>query len=218
MQDWRSTDEQEIARRQLRALEQPPAIRNLTPKHRIFSTFEVTSPESELTYYVEIRELAGRDFHSTSPDFSHNGLGTCKHTEAVLFHLQKRFPGLYKKALKGGSGRCDLVEDTATKTLRLVIPANADLPRGFCLNFDKKGLLKPAKDSLKVLAKAGEIEDANFRVCQSVVPFLESRARERPPAPARLRAARAVWRVSSVRNQASTLSPPAGRHAPPRLR
>ncbi|MFT7303127.1 MAG: hypothetical protein ACI8UZ_001965, partial [Akkermansiaceae bacterium] len=36
MQDWRSTDEQEIARRQLRALEQPPAIRNLTPKHRIF--------------------------------------------------------------------------------------------------------------------------------------------------------------------------------------
>ncbi|MFT6240923.1 MAG: SNF2 family DNA or RNA helicase [Akkermansiaceae bacterium] len=179
MQDWRSTDEQEIARRQLRALEQPPAIRNLTPKHRIFSTFEVTSPESELTYYVEIRELAGRDFHSTSPDFSHNGLGTCKHTEAVLFHLQKRFPGLYKKALKGGSGRCDLVEDTATKTLRLVIPANADLPRGFRLNFDKKGLLKPAKDPLKVLAKAGEIEDANFRVCQSVVPFLESRARER---------------------------------------
>ncbi len=178
-QDWRSTDEQEIARRQLRALEQPPAIRNLTPKHRIFSNFEVTSPESELTYFVEIRDLAGRDFHSSSPDFSHNGLGTCKHTEAVLFHLQNRFPGLYKKALKDRSGRCDLIEDTATNTLRLVNPANADLSRDFRLNFDKKGFLKPAKDPLKVLAKAGEIEDPNFRICQSVVPFLESLANER---------------------------------------
>ncbi|MFT6862594.1 MAG: hypothetical protein ACJAVK_001153 [Akkermansiaceae bacterium] len=178
-QDWRSTDEQEIARRQLRALEQPPAIKNSTPKHRIFSNFEVTSPESERTYCVEIRDLAGRDFHSTSPDFSHNGLGTCKHTEAVLYHLRARFPGLYKKALKDGSGRCDLVEDTTTKTLRLVNPTNADLPRGFRLNFDKNGLLKPTKDPFKVLAKAGEIEDCNFRIGQSVVPFLESLARER---------------------------------------
>lgn len=178
-QDWRSTDEQEIARRQLRALEQPPAIRNLTPTHRIFSNFEVTSPESGLTYHVEIRDLATRDFHSTSPDFAHNGLGTCKHTEAVLFHLQTRFPGLYKKALKGGSGRCDLVEDPFTNTLRLLRPTGSDLPRSFRLNFDKKGFLKPGKDPLKILAKADEIEDSDFRVCQSVTPFLESLANER---------------------------------------
>jgi len=177
--DWRTTDEQEIVRRQLRALEQPPSIRNLTPDHRIFSNFELTSPDSGLTYFVEIRDLAGRDFHSTSPDFSHNGLGTCKHTEAVLYHLQKRFPGLYKKAVKEGSGRCDLVEDTATNTLRLIHPENADLPRGFRLNFDKKGLLKPGKDPLKVLAKRDEIDDPNFRLCQSVLPFLESLANER---------------------------------------
>jgi len=178
-QDWRTTDEQEITRRQLRALEQPPAIRNLTPKHGIFSNFELTSPDSGLTYYVEIRDLAGRDFHSTSPDFAHNGLGTCKHTEAVLFHLQKRFPGLYKKAVKEGSGRCDLIEDIATNTLRLIHPANADLPRKFRLNFDKKGLLKPGKNLLKVLAMADETTDPNFRLCQSVAPFLEALANER---------------------------------------
>ena len=56
-QDWRSSDEQEIARRQIRALENPPAIRNLSPKERIFSNFEVISPESGLVYFVEIRDL-----------------------------------------------------------------------------------------------------------------------------------------------------------------
>jgi hypothetical protein len=49
-QDWRSGDEQEVARRKIRALETPPAIRNLSPKERIFSNFEVTSPESGLSY------------------------------------------------------------------------------------------------------------------------------------------------------------------------
>jgi len=178
-QDWRSTDEQEIARRQIRALENPPAIRNLSPKHRIFSNFEVISPESGLTYQVELRDLAGRDFHSTSPDFAHNGLGTCKHTEAVLFHLQKRFPGLYKKALKEGSTRCDLVVDHATKSLRLLRPERGDFSRSFRLNFDKSGLLKPAKDPLKVLAKAEEIADPDFRISQEVKPFLEGLGNER---------------------------------------
>lgn len=173
-QDWRSTDEQEIARRQIRALENPPAIRNLTPKHRIHSNFEVTSPESGLIYHVEIRNLPERDFHSTSPDFAHNGLGTCKHTEAVLYHLQKCFPGLYKKALKNGSDRCDLIADSSTKSLRLLRVKNADLSRGFRLNFDKKGLLKPGKNPAQVLTKAGEIDEPNFRVSQEVVPFLET--------------------------------------------
>ncbi len=177
-QDWRSTDEQEVARRQIRALEAPPAVRNLTPKHRIFSNFEVTSPESGLTYFVEIRDLAGRDFHSTSPDFAHNGLGTCKHTEAVLYHLQTRFPGLYKKALKNGSERCDLMVDPSAKTLRLRGQRNF-LPRSFRLNFDRTGLLKSGKDPLKVIAKAEEITDSNFRVSQEVLPFLESLANER---------------------------------------
>ena len=171
-QDWRSTDEQEIARRQIRALESPPAIRNLTPAHKIHSTFEVASPESGLTYQVEILDLAQRRFFSTSPDFSHNGLGTCKHTEAVLYHLQSRFPVLYKKALESGSKRTDLVADRAAKALRLLNPTAANLPLGFRQKFDKAGLLKPGNDPLKIFASAGEIADPSFRVSIEVPPFL----------------------------------------------
>ena len=173
-QDWRTTDRQEIARRQIRALESPPSIRNLAPEHRIFSTFEVTSPESGLSYLVEIRDVAGRDFYSTSPDFGHNGLGTCKHTEAVLFHLQKRFPGIYKAAIKQGSDRCELVPDRDAKTLRLSGASNSDLPSAFRSNFDSKGMLKPGKNAAKILEKAADIADAKFRVSREVVPFLKS--------------------------------------------
>jgi len=178
-QDWRSSDEQEVARRKIRALESPPAIRNLSPKQRIFSNFEVVSTESGLTYYVELRDLAERDFHSTSPDFGTNGLGTCKHTEAVLYHLQKRFPGLYKKALKNGSARCDLVVDRDRQSLRLLRPERGDFSRSFRLNFDKAGLLKPGKDPLKVLAKAEEIADPDFRISQEIMPFLEVQKNKR---------------------------------------
>ncbi len=173
-QDWRSTDEQEITRRQIRALEFPPAIRNLTPAHKIHSTFEVQSPESSLIYQVEIFDLAQRRFFSTSPDFAHNGLGTCKHTEAVLFQLKNCFPELYKSVLKQGSERCDLVPDHATKNLRLLNPDGIDLPTAFRQKFDKSGLLKPGNDLLKIFASAGEIPDKAFRISIEVAPFLEA--------------------------------------------
>ncbi|TAG09113.1 MAG: DEAD/DEAH box helicase, partial [Verrucomicrobia bacterium] len=173
-QDWRSTDEQEITRRQIRALEFPPAIRNLTPAHKIHSTFEVQSPESSLIYQVEIFDLAQRRFFSTSPDFAHNGLGTCKHTEAVLYQLKNCFPELYKSVLKQGSERCDLVPDHATKNLRLLNPDGIDLPTAFRQKFDKSGLLKPGNDLLKIFASAGEIPDKAFRISIEVAPFLEA--------------------------------------------
>lgn len=101
-QDWRSTDDQEMARRQVRALESPPTIRNLTPSEKIHSSFEVTSSDSGHVYFVEIIDLSQNLFFSTTPDFHHNGLGTCKHTEAVLFHLKKRTPRLFNQAKKSG--------------------------------------------------------------------------------------------------------------------
>ncbi len=177
-QDWRSTDAQEVARRRIRALENPPAIRNLTPEHRVYSNFEVTSPESGLTYQVEIRDLAHRDFHSTSPDFAHNGLGTCKHTEAVLAHLQQRFPRLYKSATKQTSTRCELVIDPESLALKLLRPEHATLPRPFQLCFNKSGLLKANKTPERALTLAESVTDANFRISQAVRPFLETLRRE----------------------------------------
>jgi len=64
--DWRTTDLDEINRRRLRAREEQPRIRNLYPRHRIFSNFEVHS-RSGMTYHVEIRDLVKQQFHSNRP-------------------------------------------------------------------------------------------------------------------------------------------------------
>ena len=76
-QDWRTTDEQEITRRRVRALESPPALRPLTKQDKIHAVFESSSPDSDRTYTVEIIDFSASLFFSTSPDFATNGLGTC---------------------------------------------------------------------------------------------------------------------------------------------
>jgi hypothetical protein len=80
--DWRTTDADEILKRQLRAREERHRIANLDSNHPVFSNFEVESP-SGMTYQVEIRDLLSRQFSCTCTDFRINGLGTCKHVEAV---------------------------------------------------------------------------------------------------------------------------------------
>ncbi|MDR1011645.1 MAG: hypothetical protein LBM04_11095, partial [Opitutaceae bacterium] len=86
--DWRTTDQDEINRRILRAREEKFAIRNLTPRFPVFSDFEVQS-QSGMTYTVELHSVAPgrRAVHCNCVDFQINGLGTCKHAEAVLAHL-----------------------------------------------------------------------------------------------------------------------------------
>src|ERR1035438_1909817 len=83
--DWRTTDEDEINRRRLRAREGSFVIRNSDVRFPVFSTFSVGSG-SGLTYAVEIRDVARRQFACACQDFRKNGLGTCKHVEAVLLH------------------------------------------------------------------------------------------------------------------------------------
>src|ERR1700675_3790533 len=99
--DWRTTDQDEIRLRQQRAREEQPQIRNLEPAHRIFSQFEVRSP-SGMTYSVELRSVAERIFSCTCTDFRINGLGTCKHVEAVLLNVEARFPRIYAQAVQDG--------------------------------------------------------------------------------------------------------------------
>ena len=81
--DWRTTDTDEVNKRRARALQESFVITNVTPAHPIFSNFRVESG-SGLTYAVEVRDLRGRHFACDCVDFRINGLGTCKHVEAVL--------------------------------------------------------------------------------------------------------------------------------------
>ena len=108
--DWRTTDQDEINRRILRAREEQPAIRNLTPGHPVFGNFEVKS-RSGVTYEVEVRDVTDRRFGCTCVDFQVNGLGTCKHVEAVLPFLQATRKTDWATARKDGSARIDVVPD-----------------------------------------------------------------------------------------------------------
>lgn len=82
-QGWQTTDEEEIERRRQRAAGEPLAVAALEPEHPVFGTFRVAS-EAGSAYEVEIRSLSQPENSCGCPDHQVNGLGTCKHVEAVV--------------------------------------------------------------------------------------------------------------------------------------
>lgn len=88
LQGWRTSDEEEIERRRQRGATDPLTVEAIEPAHPVFGTFRVTS-ETGGAYEVEIRSLSRRDNSCGCPDYQVNGLGTCKHVEAVLSRLQR---------------------------------------------------------------------------------------------------------------------------------
>ena len=188
--DWRTTDEHELLKRRLRAKEEKPRVENLDPAHPVFSNFAVNSP-SGLGYQVEIRDLAARRFACTCTDFRINGLGTCKHIEAVLLHLGRREKDALRVALVSGSTRIDLVPDSAADTLR--VERNLDeLPARLRALFSPDGALLPDADPETAVARFREHSASPgtptspsaspapaLRVSQEVAPWLEARRRAR---------------------------------------
>ena len=57
--DWRTSDQDEINRRRLRAQEEAPTVTNRDERFPIFSDFEVHSPRG-VTYAVEVHDSADR--------------------------------------------------------------------------------------------------------------------------------------------------------------
>ena len=173
--DWRTTDEDEVNRRRLRAREGVFVIRNLDARFPIYSDFSVHSG-SGLTYSVEIRDVAGRQFACGCEDFRKNGLGTCKHVEAVLLHLETRFKRLFSRAAQDGSPRVDIVPDTGTDTLR-VERGLKFLPKQVCGWFGQDGRLAGATvdEALAALEKLRAAGLPELRLSQEIVPWLEGR-------------------------------------------
>jgi superfamily II DNA or RNA helicase len=173
--DWRTTDEDEINRRRLRAREGAFVIRNADAQFPVFSNFSVGSG-SGLTYAVEIRDVAGRQFACTCQDFRKNGLGTCKHVEAVLLHLEARFKRLFAQAVKDGSPRVDVVPDDAADTLR-VERGRDRLPKAVRDWFAADGRLTGVseEDALAALEKLRAADLPELRLSQEIGPWLEAR-------------------------------------------
>lgn len=171
--DWRTTDEDEINRRIVRAREEQPPIRNLDPRHPIFSNFEVKS-RSGVTYEVEVRDLARRQFGCTCTDFQINGLGTCKHVEAVLLLAHAKAKKACAAARRDGSPRIDLVPDPEREAL--VVERNlAALPRALRRWFDAAGRMPvQSVDEFRAALAALGGAGAAVRLSVTVAPWLES--------------------------------------------
>ncbi len=170
--DWRTSDQDEINRRILRAREEKPRIRNLTPDHPVFSNFDVHSA-SGMHYEVEIRDLVQRRFVCTCTDFRINGLGTCKHVEAVLMHVEHVGKSAYRQALRRGSDRVDIVPDRERDTLRIERNRNL-MPLKVRRQFDANGVLSRS-DLENTLTKLRQSVPPEVRISVEITSWLESR-------------------------------------------
>lgn len=105
---WKTSDEDEISLRRWRGLTEIVGIEALEPDQSLFGSFRVRSGSGGGAYEVEIRDLA--DFTNSCGCIDHrvNGLGTCKHIEAVRAALRRRGVRTFKQAAVAGSPRIEL--------------------------------------------------------------------------------------------------------------
>ncbi|MFZ0428753.1 MAG: DEAD/DEAH box helicase [Acidobacteriota bacterium] len=119
---WKTSDQEEIERRRLRASLEPMQIDPLEPDQAFFGTFRARSQSGGGSYLVEIRSLKGLQNSCTCPDYLVNGLGTCKHIEAVLARLRRGRVRLFNRAASDGSPRIEIYlsteEDSGRKIVR----------------------------------------------------------------------------------------------------
>ena len=125
---------------------------------------------------MEIRDVAQHQFACTCVDFRINGLGTCKHVEAVLNHVQARFRRLYNAATAEGPTRVDLVPDTLANALRVTGRVDV-LPKAVRGWFDSAGLLREAtpEETVAAFEQLHAADLPEVRVSQEVGPWIEAR-------------------------------------------
>lgn len=104
LRGWFSTDEDEIQMRRFRAATEPMDIQPLDKDGDYYSTFAVRAKTTLNPYRVEIRSLDRHENTCTCPDFRVNGLGTCKHVEAVPPLREAVETALIAVAILAGNG------------------------------------------------------------------------------------------------------------------
>ena len=172
--DWRTTDADEVLKRQIRAREERPRIVNRDLPHAVFSDFAVHSA-SGLDYRVEIRDVIGRQFACTCTDFRINGLGTCKHVEAVLIHCARHHRDEFKAARRGlPSPRLDVVPDRAAGRLRIEHNLGR-LPARLRARFDADGLQLPELDPADLAGELAAASIPHLRISLDTTTWLAAR-------------------------------------------
>jgi hypothetical protein len=175
--DWRTSDSDEIAKRRQRARDESFVITNRSPAHPIFSNFRVKSG-SGLEYSVEVRDLNWQGTVCDCVDFRSNGLGFCKHVEAVHLYLRGRYRHGFRAAQATGSNRIEVTLDSASQGLRVL--RNGDpLPRVFAKWFDAEGRMRGNSPELVLDGLRGFSgpQARRVRISQEIEPWLENRRR-----------------------------------------
>lgn len=151
---------EQIERRRERARAEILKIAN-KGSHPVFSQFEVKSVSGS-AYRVEIRSLDGLQNSCTCPDYKTNLIGTCKHIEGVLIHLEKAHGRKLKKlAAERPRGTQVYLHYGMDVTVRVILPLPDRAPVKDLLNryFDPSGLLvgSPLQTLPPLLAAIGNL-------------------------------------------------------------
>lgn len=148
--DWRTTDEHERTRRHARALEEQPKIRPLDGGPTVIGRYSVTSRGGR-EYTAELRAVEPPSAFCTCVDFRINGLGTCKHIEAVLLYARRVLRPAWQRTVLGSSpGIATLGLSSDGTTLQLE-GRSRDLSAALKPYFDRNGRLNgPTPEEIAV--------------------------------------------------------------------
>jgi len=172
--DWRTTDAQEIDRRRQRARDEKMRIENLSRDQGIFSNYRVHSASGR-DYQVEIRSIDPLECACECVDFLSNGLGTCKHVEAVLLDIHRRHRGAIRHGALTHSTRLDVVVDRQAGSLRLKATDGTRIPAPIRRWFGNDTLLLPDCDPALVVTalRKTALTHPSLRISMEVEPWLE---------------------------------------------
>jgi hypothetical protein len=170
-----SLEEWQVALRRQHGRRQRYEAKNIGD-HPVFSEYRVHNPQSGSNYRVAVRGRGAGVNYCSCPDFETNHLGTCKHIEWLLAHLEdehnsgKPFEGEYHPPfsevfLRYGSER------------RVIFRAGTECPPELVelasKHFDEEGVLRPESFARfqQFLTKAREV-DHDLRCYDDVLAFI----------------------------------------------
>jgi len=179
-QGWLTSDEEEIERRRQRAETELFTIEKIEPEHPVLGTFRVASGHGG-AYEVEIRSLTGQDNSCGCPDHQVNGLGTCKHVEAVLARLPR------SARAKAAKPRIEVFLHSAGREPRVQVdwPAGSDGSRARSLLapfFKSSGELRgdpvnALPEVARAVAKAPPAVRRQIRISRHLLPWADEQRR-----------------------------------------
>ncbi len=169
----------QIERRRQRAKEEIARLVNCG-SHVAYSEFEVTSTSGR-AYRVQIRSLTELTNSCTCPDYQTNLVGTCKHIEGVLLHLQEALSDQWEELAAQSPPVTQVYLHHAIQTtvrVSLPLPEQPALRELLSRYFDAEGVLSgrvtqtlPAL--LKEIAALPPSERAPLQVNEQVRRYLD---------------------------------------------